>query len=799
MLASRVFLFFFIASLLVGSSRVNAQSPVGTATGVVVDASGAVVIGAQVELGDRNGTIIARTASGSDGRFLLRSIAPGPHTLRVSLAPFKTAQSAVTIEPGTTADVRIVLEVAGLEEAVSVVSAAPYTAPPTAASTKDATPVYETPVSLQAVTRQLIDDQQAIRPKDVVKNVSGVQTAFGFGYLRDRNIIRGFETDAFPQGGSYLDGVLQFEAVNGLANVERVEVLKGASALLFGRMQPGGLINYVTKRPLSRPAYAVQQQFGSFDNYRTTFDATGPLVQSGRVLYRFNAEYLDTDSFRDPVYAKRLLLAPSMTFRPSERTQLDVDVIYQDDETANDYGLPAYGTGIADVPIDRYFGESSNKSTTTVNQQAAALTHRLDERWSLKAKGSRYSMSGSFFETAIEYLDEESGIADRWLYDAPVSIVGYYGTADLNGTITTGNMVHTLLIGADGYNRRYREDGIYVSPCCTETGIFPTRIDIFNPVNGYDTAAVLAGQPRSFTERHDWWLGAYAQDQITLGSGGRWHLLVGGRFDHAISTRAADEARTVSQETNDNRFSPRLGVLYEVAPWVNLFTNYSRAFSGPNIGVNAADGSELPSRTARQYEAGAKMQWRGGRLTSSAAFFNLAQQNIATPVSIQPGAPYQLNGEARSLGFELDVTGQIAESLTVACTYTHLDAELTKDLTRQGNKLGNVADHMGSVWLQYRLDGAGVPGASIGGGVFAIGDRPGDNNNSFVIPGYARVDLSAAYRRRVGTSALVFQLNVENLTNQRYFLSAGAEGYQVRISTMPGSTRSVLGSVRVEF
>ena len=210
-------------------------------------------------------------------------------------------------------------------------------------------------------------------------------------------------------------------------------------------MQPGGLINYVTKRPLSRPAYAVQQQLGSFDNYRTTVDATGPLVHSGRVLYRFNAEYLDTDSFRDPglrqaAHARTVDHVPS---RASERNWTPTSST-RTTRRPTITVCPRLARASPTWPSRGYFGERTNKSTSTVNQQAVTLTHRLDERWSLKAKGSRYSMSGRFFETAIEYLDEASGIADRWLYDAPVSIMGYYGTADLNGTVIIGGMVHTL-------------------------------------------------------------------------------------------------------------------------------------------------------------------------------------------------------------------------------------------------------------------------------------------------------------------------------------------------------------------
>ena len=240
----------------------------------------------------------------AEGRFSL-PVSPGRYLVRVQLAPFSPSQVPVLVaSDAQPKDLRITLLVGGVEERVAVTSSVPYTPPSTASTAKAGTPTFETPISLQTVPRQLLEDQQAIRPRDALRNVSGVDSGFGFGLLRDRSIIRGFETDQFPQGGSYLDGVLQFEAINSLANVERVEVLKGASALLYGRIEPGGLIDYVTKRPQASRFNSVQQQAGSFGNWRTTIDSTGRIGDSDAVQYRANVEFFDTDSFRDRVFTR---------------------------------------------------------------------------------------------------------------------------------------------------------------------------------------------------------------------------------------------------------------------------------------------------------------------------------------------------------------------------------------------------------------------------------------------------------------------------------------------------------------
>ena len=393
------------------------------------------------------------------------------------------------------------------------------------------------------------------------------------------------------------------------------------------------------------------------------------------------------------------------------------------------------------------------------------------------------------------YFDDDVGVrrrVDRYRRSldlrCPERLRWFFATADVSGQLTTGAVRHNLLAGTDYYNRRYFEDGIFVDPFSTSNGLFPSPIDIFNPVYGYDKAAVLDGQPRASFQTSDDWMGFYAQDQLTLGAARQWHVLVGGGFDHARSRQSRNPERDTDVQTNDDTFSPRVGALYQPIPQVAVFANNARAFGGPNIGVSAVDGSALPSRTSRQSEAGVKFQLYGQRVSGSAVYFHLTKENIAQPLSVQPGSPSDVSGEARSRGFELDVLGQLSDTLSISATYpTRTDAEYTEDLRAQGNRLPNVADHMGSLWMQYRLDIAGLRGAGVAAGIFMMGDRAGDRPNSFVMPGYARVDLAGTYRFRAGQSAMVAQLNVENLFDKEYFLSADGRPLYARIGTAPWS------------
>jgi iron complex outermembrane recepter protein len=188
-------------------------------------------------------------------------------------------------------------------------------------ATKTDTPIMETPISVQVVPRAVIQDQQAVQVGDAIKNVSGVYQGFSLGGFAEQFMIRGFNT----QYNNYVDGFSVPASRITLANAERVEVVKGAAANLYGRIEPGGLINVVTKRPQATPYYALEQQFGSFDFYRTTADATGAINQDGSVMYRINFEYLDKHSFRDYGFTNRKFLAPSLTWKISDSTQIDLD------------------------------------------------------------------------------------------------------------------------------------------------------------------------------------------------------------------------------------------------------------------------------------------------------------------------------------------------------------------------------------------------------------------------------------------------------------------------------------------
>ncbi len=396
-------------------------------------------------------------------------------------------------------------------------------------ATKTDTPIMETPVSIQVVPRAVLDDQQVISVLDALKNVSGVQPSTFEFY--DGFILRGFDAG----GHTYRDGLPQrFISFLETANLERIEVLKGPAAMLFGRVEPGGIINLVTnvtKRPLEEAYYSLQQQFGSYDLYRTTVDATGPVLADRSLLYRMNIAYKDNDSFRDFVSREHIFVAPSLTLRPTERLEFNLDLEYQHDEfveDGSDIGIPAIGNRPAPIPISRYLGDAVlNREHPNTQERVLAgfnWSYRFNDDWKLTNR-SHYN-DADYDQTILFFLGlrADNHTVDRGLWhQTDFSRTAYATNIDLTGRFTTGILEHAVLVGFD----YYRRDEQINNGILTVVGVPPT--DTFNPVYGLDLASLTAGGSNHFTQSHDQWYGAYFQDQITLWD--KLHILGGGRYD----------------------------------------------------------------------------------------------------------------------------------------------------------------------------------------------------------------------------------------------------------------------------
>ncbi|CAG0992300.1 Metal-pseudopaline receptor CntO [Myxococcaceae bacterium] len=651
-----------------------------------------------------------------------------------------------------------------------------YAATDATTATKTDMPIMDTPVSVLVVPRQVMQDQQAYRLQDAVKNVSGVQQRFSTGGV-DRFIVRGFDSGEVQ----YRNGVRLAGLNIDLANVQRVEVLKGPASVLYGRAEPGGLINIVTKRPRSEPYYALEQRFGSYGYYRTQVDATGPVTSDGRLSYGFDLSYLNADSFRDFMRTDRVFLAPSLSWRPVDSTEFNLTVEYLNEDRPYDSGIPAYGNRVAKVPISRQYdqpGLRDNREHVLVDFN---WSHHFNEDW----KFTNGVVSSSQRTRLNElYSDSVSGSEISrytWFGHSNTDMVTVYG--NLNGKFDTWGVGHNVLLGAEYYSIETKEPGSRVYPVDT--------IDLFRPVfHAVDINAIGALRPNTKYVNNESWSALYFQDSLALGD--KFHLLGGGRYDWATVTSGYDDPAVFKTDTlRDSHFSPRVGLTYRPAEWLSVYGQWVESFGTSN--GRSVTGQPFQPQTATQYEAGVKTELFDGRFTGSVVYFNLTKDNLVTTDPNNTRFSIAV-GEARSQGVEFDVAGKITDGLSLIGNYAYIETAVTKDFSGlQGKRLPYAPLHSGSVWLKYDFQEDLLKGLSLGGGVFVADRRYGDVRNSFYDPGYARLDLYAAYRHKLGPTSLTTQLNLNNVTDTEYF------NMRSRTNNQPAEPLTVIGSLRLEY
>ncbi|HBR52029.1 MAG TPA: TonB-dependent siderophore receptor [Nitrospira sp.] len=662
----------------------------------------------------------------------------------------------------------------------------------------------ETPVSVQVVPKQVLQDQRVNRLQEAIENVSGVRSknddVDGIAFT-----IRGFESLNILRNGLSLTGGRGSQpTVYETANLERVEVLKGPASVLFGRISPGGLINLVPKRPLSQPYYKVEQEFGSFNHYRTVWDATGPLTESGAVGYRMTGSYQDYDSFRDFQGGRRLFIAPSVSFKLSRNTDLVVDFQYQRNSAQSDTGFPALGSGPAPIPLRRSFQEPNDRLDFTGSLNLGYdLTHRFTDHWSITSRFLYTNGTMQRRNIVATALDEAAGILDRTAQFQKLIGSTYSTNLDLNGRFETMGILHRVLVGGDYlhdyYNYQFSQGG----------GNFP--INIFNPLYGsipesaFDDAASGTGGFNFFSTVRVRQAGVYWQDQLTLFN--RLHVLLGGRYDDAevrtgesdVSPAAASADRRTRPEESDSQFSPRAGLLYQLTPAVSVYASYSKSFYVNN--GRSALGNPLPPQRGIQYEIGLKTEL-SSRLTATLALFHLTNKNVLTAdLSTPDPTDSAAIGESRSRGIEFDIVGKVTSRLNVIAHYAYLDTEVTKDNSGlEGNRLINAPRHSGRLFAVYHLGGDDGLGWRVGGGVTVASKTVGDPENTFDLPAYTRLDALASYTMTVGGKLLTAQLNLRNLTNVQYF--NGADTFYnagPRFGLYPAPPFTAIGTIRLEF
>jgi iron complex outermembrane receptor protein len=690
--------------------------------------------------------------------------------VRIKKEPI-TTQPTVTDEPDE-GEVEEEIVATGEQEAR-------YGASEATTATKTNTPLRDIPGSIQVIPKQILKDQNLLRLNDSLRNVSGIQQDDSFGGQIDRVNIRGFATDTFLQ-----DGIRQSQfSTRETENIERIEVLKGPASVLYGNLEPGGAINLVTKQPLADPYYQAELSLGSFAFIRPSFDLSGPLNADKTLLYRLNGAYEYSDGFRDfQTNTSRVSIASTLSWKISDSTNLTLEFSYLNDLRPFDEGLVAIGNGIANIPFNRVLGDANNRRTVEEFKFGYQFEHRFNENWKLR-NSFRYLSSDTFDFRLANWIIEDDGTLDRRFVSNKDFYESFSLNTDVTGTFKTGSIEHTLLIGLD-LNRETTAGGQRRLPGHPSffTNIFTQVSDPLPNVSVADLTTFGRNDSREQNR-----LGLYLQDQIKLLD--NLKLLVGGRFDFYDRTSVDLLSKTTSKDSVQ-RFSPRVGVVYQPIEPISLYASFSQSFN-PDFFSVLADGSPVEPSTATQYEVGIKGEFLNKRLSTTLSAYRINKTNIATTDPANPDFSIAV-GEVRSQGIELDIVGEPIKGWNLIASYAYTDAEVTQDnFFSVGNRVANVPLHSASLWSTYEIQKGDLKGFGVGLGLFFVGDRQGDFDNTFTLPGYLRTDATLFYRRDKFRLGLSFQ----NLFNVNYIKSSA----QFRESIYPGEPFTVIGSVSIEL
>ncbi|WP_414620429.1 TonB-dependent siderophore receptor [Calothrix sp. CCY 0018] len=654
-----------------------------------------------------------------------------------------------------------------------------YRVPNSSTATKTDTPLRDIPQSIQVIPKQVLEDRNVTELTDALETAGGVtslgargSSVFGEGFQ-----IRGFNVD----GGIFRDGIPTTSlGVLSTSDIESVEILKGPASVLFGQGEPGGIINLVSKQPLFEPYYSTSFTVGSFDTYRGAIDLSGPLNDSKTVRYRLNASYDDYGSFRDFVDGDRFSITPTVTWDISPDTSLNVYARYVTERETIDLGLAETSDGVVDVPRDRFLGEDFGEFEQDQFNIGYTLNHKFNEDWSVRHALQYLEYDPLRYNPLYDSFDEATGELSRTEYAAGGTYRRFFTNADVIGKFKTGSIQHKLLFGAE--YRRNTED-----PSFQFSNPYPS-INVFNPVY---TRRPYQIAPEFFRDDKVTQIGIYLQDQIDLLP--NLKVLAGIRYD------SADQFRTVRNlgepreefEQTDSAWSPRFGIVYQPIQPLSLYASYTRSFA-PSFGASRNNGEPFEPETGRQFEVGAKADL-SDTLSLTLAAFEIRKQNISTTDPNNIAFSIQ-TGEQTSRGVELNLGGEISPGWKMTAAYTYLDAFVSEDNTDiEGNQLPGVPENQLSLWTTYEIQKGNFAGLGFGLGLFYVGSRQRDLDNTYKLPSYFRTDAALFYKRDNWRA----QLNIENLFDIDYFSSANYD--YVGGGVNPGKPFGVSATFAIEF
>lgn len=767
---------------------------------------------------------IGNRVSDERGRFTFENLPAGSYTVSFSYLGYETRRITLALPSTEGGNLSVELTpVSNQLQAVEITGRKEQSYKNTASfsGTKTETPIKYVPQAISYVTKEVINDQQAFKTSDVLKNISGVNI---YSYYNNDFTLRGFRA-----GNALINGLRNPTtswSQSLLPNVERIEVIKGPASALFANTDPGGTVNTVTKKPLDVDRKSISFATGSYNTFRLTSDFTGPMNKEKTLLYRLNLAYQNAESFRVLQGGEDMVIAPSISFIPTHRTQVNVDFVYSKTRSRLDRGQPIFGasagTDLNSTPISFAIGKENDYANELNLYTTASLQHKFSDRISFNASYMKFLYDEDLLEhrTSNRYAVDADGTEIPTLMEMQTirrkrknynDNITLYFVGDFN----TGPLTHKLLVGYDyiqnvspvggsnynaqgyrnatnnaaigGYNPANRDN--YLIRDNRPVPNVP-HFDLTNPdysiseISGYFNVS----SPQAVTKYYV--NGIYAQDQISWGP---LQALLAFRQEYYVDilNYGKDNAEEVQQQA----FIPRFGLVYTPIEPISLYVTYAQGYQpqgAGTIGDPERFGGPFDPLTSTMYEGGAKMEFLNKLLSVNAAIYHIEQNNILINAN-DPGNPDLLRqlGQQRSRGIELDAYGQLLPNLSVTANLAINETIITEsdNAEEEGNVLPNAPKHQGGIWAKYTFSIPALHGIGIGAGANYVSSRA-TLSEILTLPSYVVADAALYYT----VDRFKLSANLNNVFNKTHWVG----GYDFN-RLFPGTPRNFLVSVGYTF
>lgn len=700
----------------------------------------------------------------------LPSAKPGLSPLSVVAATIAAALAwpAVAADTKTVTDADTITVVGGSGGGVQQESAwgpvGTIVAKRSATGSKTDTPIQKNPQSVSVVTREEMEIRNVATVKSALSYTPGVFASRGSSDTYDAIAIRGFTSVNTNQ---YLDGLkLQgdnyAEASMDPYFLERVELLRGPSSVLYGKSNPGGVITMISKRPTTEPLREIQFKMGTDSLFQTGFDFSDALDDDGIYSYRLTGLAKDSNVQQDMVKEKRYAIAPSFSWRPDDKTNFTLLTNFQNDPDTGFYGwLPKQGTVIplpdgSKLPTSFNEGEASNYMSRKQRMVGYSFEHAFNDTWAVR-QNLRYMQLEADKKSIYGFgvSPQAPTTLNRKYVQSKEHLNSFTVDTQAQAKLETGSVDHTLLFGVDYMRMRNDINSAYGSA---------DSLSLTNPQFGNDSYTITF--PYLYLNRQEQ-TGLYVQEQ---GEWNQWLLTLGSRYDWA-KTSAYNRTNSVTNEQTDGQFTWRGGLNYLFDNGITPYFSYSESFE-PNLGTTSGGSTFKPS-VGKQYEAGVKYVPKNRPLVLTAALYQLTKNNNLTADPDNVLFSVQ-SGEIRSRGIELEAKTALSANVNLIAAYSYTDAEYTQDTNFQGKPPAEVPKHLASLWTDYTFYETALSGLTLGAGVRYVGSSSSFNsdNSTFKVPDYTLVDATVKYDlARFNLPGSSVGVKVNNLFDKTYVSS----------------------------